>query len=76
MIRKAVLTAAAAGILILSPAVASAETTATEVAAAPTTAQHIDISTGSGVANTIINGLITIIFGPNDPTTCKFPYCF
>lgn len=75
MIRKAVSTAAA-GILILSPAVASAGTTATEVAAAPATAQHIDINTGSGVANTIINGLITIIFGPNDPTTCKFPYCF
>ncbi|MFI6363147.1 hypothetical protein ACIBG0_10395 [Nocardia sp. NPDC050630] len=72
MIRK-VLLAVTAGVLISTPATASAEVTAIEQ---PATAQEVAISTGSGVADTVINGLIALIFGPNDPSTCKFPYCF
>ncbi|MFI7669866.1 hypothetical protein [Nocardia sp. NPDC049526] len=72
MIRK-ILLAVTAGVLISAPATASAEVTAADQ---PATAQEVAISTGSGVADSVINGLIAIIFGPNDPSTCKFPYCF
>ncbi|MVU82994.1 hypothetical protein GPX89_37870 [Nocardia sp. ET3-3] len=74
MIRK-VLLVAAAGALIAAPATASAEVPAV-VAGSPAAAQPVAFSTGSGVADVVINGLITAIFGPNDPNTCKFPYCF
>ncbi|MEV5838841.1 hypothetical protein [Nocardia sp. NPDC052112] len=72
MIRKIVL-AVTAGVLISTPATASAEVA---IADQPATAQEVAISTGSGVADTVINALIAAIFGPNDPSTCKFPYCF
>ncbi|WP_040698761.1 hypothetical protein [Nocardia vinacea] len=72
MIRK-VLLVVTAGVLISTPATASAEVAVVDQ---PATAQEVAISTGSGVADTVINGLIAIIFGPNDPSTCKFPYCF
>ncbi|WP_330251272.1 hypothetical protein OG874_34710 [Nocardia sp. NBC_00565] len=76
MIRK-VLLAVTAGVLISAPATASADVAVHDVVAdKPATAQEVAISTGSGVADTIINGLIAVIFGPNDPSTCKFPYCF
>ncbi|MEU6562839.1 hypothetical protein [Nocardia nova] len=73
MFRKIVL-AATAGALIVAPATASAGTTAYD-GAAPT-AEQVAINTGSGAADVVINGLIAAIFGPNDPSTCKFPYCF
>ncbi|MGY4098620.1 hypothetical protein ACW2Q0_03500 [Nocardia sp. R16R-3T] len=72
MIRKAIL-AVTAGVLISTPATASAEVTVVDQ---PTTAQEVGFSTGSGVSDAIINALIAAIFGPNDPSTCKFPYCF
>jgi hypothetical protein len=76
MIRK-VLLAVTAGILISTPATASADVALHDsVTDKPATAQEVAISTGSGVADTVINGLIAAIFGPNDPSTCKFPYCF
>ncbi|MFX0576020.1 hypothetical protein [Nocardia nepalensis] len=74
MIRK-VLLAVTAGVLVSAPATASADV-AVSVADKPAAAQEVAISTGSGVADTVINGLIAVIFGPNDPSTCKFPYCF
>lgn len=73
MIRKMVL-AATAGVLISAPATASADTTSHNIAASP--AQQVAINTGSGGADIVINGLLAAIFGPNDPSTCKFPYCF
>ncbi|WP_281279170.1 hypothetical protein [Nocardia yunnanensis] len=36
----------------------------------------VAFNTGSGLTDALINGLVTLIFGPNDPNTCKFPYCF
>ncbi|WP_228000457.1 hypothetical protein [Nocardia australiensis] len=54
---------------------ASADTTS-HGTAERSAAQQVAINTGSGVADTVINGLIAAIFGPNDPSTCKFPYCF
>jgi len=76
MIRK-VLLMVTAGILISTPATASADVALPDfVADKPASAQEVAINTGSGVADTIINGLIAAIFGPNDPSTCKFPYCF
>ncbi|MEC3952825.1 hypothetical protein VMT65_07270 [Nocardia sp. CDC153] len=75
MLRKTLLTAAAA-VLVAAPATASA-TPQPEIASAPaTSAQNVAFNTGSAAADAVINGLITIIFGPNDPTKCKFPYCF
>ncbi|WP_433680527.1 hypothetical protein [Nocardia sp. CA-119907] len=76
MIRKVLLTVTA-GILISTPATASADVAVPEfIADQPATAQEVAVSTGSGVADAVINGLIAAIFGPNDPSTCKFPYCF
>ncbi|MCP2320859.1 hypothetical protein APR12_006249 [Nocardia amikacinitolerans] len=76
MIRKVVL-AVAVGVAITAPATASADVARHDfVADKPATAQEVAISTGSGVADAVINGLIAAIFGPNDPSTCKFPYCF
>ncbi|GAB2452907.1 hypothetical protein GCM10027262_77580 [Nocardia tengchongensis] len=72
MIRKTVLVVTA-GILIATPATATAEAAQPAVAAS---AQEVAINTGSGAADAVINGLIAAIFGPNDPSKCKFPYCF
>ncbi|WP_328391476.1 hypothetical protein [Nocardia sp. NBC_00416] len=74
MIRK-VLLAVSAGILISTPVTASADVAVPEAEAGPA-AQEVAISTGSAVGDAVINGLILAIFGPNDPSTCKFPYCF
>ncbi|MEV6101612.1 hypothetical protein [Nocardia sp. NPDC051981] len=76
MIRKTML-AVTAGILITTPMTATAGATQPEVTTPSVVgAQDIAISTGSGAADALINGLIAAIFGPNDPSTCKFPYCF
>ncbi len=75
MIRTIVLTATAIA-LIGAPATASADATSHDHIAAHPAAEQVAINTGSGVADTVINGLIAAIFGPNDPSRCKFPYCF
>ncbi|MFE3257251.1 hypothetical protein ACFXPS_16075 [Nocardia sp. NPDC059091] len=72
MIRKTILVAAA-GVLIGAPATASAEVPQPVVVGG---AQDVAFSTGSGVTDAVLNGLIAAIFGPDDPTKCKFPYCF
>lgn len=68
----------AVGALVCGAALLSAVPAQAETAApAPVAAQDVAFNTGSAVADTVINGLITIIFGPNDdPRVCKFPYCF
>ncbi|MFJ9364428.1 hypothetical protein ACIRRA_08445 [Nocardia sp. NPDC101769] len=76
MIRKTILVITA-GILIGAPMTATAGATQPEVATeAVVGAQDVALSTGSGVADAVINGLITAIFGPDDPSKCTFPYCF
>ncbi|MEU6587436.1 hypothetical protein [Nocardia sp. NPDC046763] len=76
MIRKTMLVVTA-GILIAAPMAATAGAAQPEVATGSVVgAQDIAVSTGSGAADAVINGLIAAIFGPNDPSTCKFPYCF
>ncbi|MEC3916018.1 hypothetical protein [Nocardia sp. CDC160] len=75
MLRKTLLTTAAA-LLVAAPATATAAPQP-EIATAPVaSAQNVAFNTGSAAADAVINGLITLIFGPNDPTKCKFPYCF
>lgn len=77
MITRKTMLAVTAGILLTTPMTAAARTTQPEVAAPSVAgAQDIAISTGSGAADVLINGLIAAIFGPDDPSTCKFPYCF
>ncbi|MET8423598.1 hypothetical protein [Nocardia sp. NPDC004860] len=73
MLRKTML-ALTAGIVIAAPTTAIAEA----APPAPTVvgAHDVALSTGSGAADAVINGLIAAIFGPNDPSQCKFPYCF
>ncbi|WP_067663917.1 hypothetical protein [Nocardia miyunensis] len=73
---RKVLLATMIGVLIAAPATASADVTAGAVANRNVAAHEIEFNTGSGVADTIINGLILAIFGPDDPMKCKFPYCF
>lgn len=75
MIRK-VLPAMVAGVLIAAPATASADVAVGAVTDRPVAAQHVDFNTGSAVTDSIVNGLVLLIFGPNDPHYCKFPYCF
>ncbi|MEC3919201.1 hypothetical protein [Nocardia sp. CDC160] len=75
MIRKTIV-AAAVGALVCTPAMASADPGIDDFVADRSTAQEISINTGSAAADVVINGLITAIFGPDDPSTCKFPYCF
>ncbi|MGW4354319.1 hypothetical protein ACWELJ_19765 [Nocardia sp. NPDC004582] len=72
MIRKS-LVVLAAGVLIGAPATATAQAAQPEPVAG---VRDVAISTGSAAADVVINGLIAAIFGPNDPHTCKFPYCF
>ncbi|WP_458690329.1 hypothetical protein [Nocardia tengchongensis] len=72
MIRKS-LVVLAAGVLIGAPATATAQAAQPEAVAS---LQDVAISTGSAGADVVINGLIAAIFGPNDPHSCKFPYCF
>ncbi|MBY8856036.1 hypothetical protein K7711_06065 [Nocardia sp. CA2R105] len=73
MTRK-VLLAMMAGVLIAAPATASADVTADAVTNRPIAAEPFN--TGSAVTDTIVNGLVLLIFGPDDPQRCKFPYCF
>ncbi|MGF6888193.1 hypothetical protein ABIA39_006712 [Nocardia sp. GAS34] len=76
MIRKTILVVTV-GIVISAPTTATAGAAQPEVATeAVVDAQDVALSTGSGMADTVINGLITAIFGPNDPSKCTFPYCF
>ena len=77
MIIRRTMLAVMAGILITTPMAAAAGAAQPNVAApAVGGAQDIAISTGSGAADILINGLIAAIFGPDDPSKCKFPYCF
>ncbi|MFJ9365688.1 hypothetical protein ACIRRA_14900 [Nocardia sp. NPDC101769] len=76
MIRKTVLVITA-GILIGAPAMGTAGAAQPETATQAAPGAHdIAFSTGSGAADVVLNGLIAVIFGPDDPTKCKFPYCF
>ncbi|RDI51587.1 hypothetical protein [Nocardia mexicana] len=72
MIRKALLVAAV-GLTIGAP-VASADVAV--AADKPAAAREVAINTGSAGADAAINGIIAAIFGPPDPSRCKFPYCF